>query len=229
MTASDATSIFQRAMGAEFDRLHPQIRTRFSVGVESGTGSIGRGVMTEIWHAGTWIRPFLALGASRHILVPRRGRGVPFVIENLPYVDSYGREAVTFARTFAFPQGAARFDATMVHDADRGCIVDYVGTHQHLITDLHLSADDEGGLVIRSGVHRFHEGPLRLRVPEAVSGEARVREWYDDDARCFRIEVALVNRWCGRLFGYRGTFQAERVAAGAHLRADLRPVREHAG
>ncbi|GAA2577837.1 DUF4166 domain-containing protein [Streptomyces tubercidicus] len=223
------TSIFRRVLGADFDRLHPQVRRRFSVGLDSGEACIGRGTMDRIWHGRSFVRPFLALGGSRNILVPQAGRNVPFVIENVPYTDSFGRETVTFVRTFAFPGRPRRFDATMVYSPERGCVVDYLGTHQHLATDLHFTVDDSGALVIRSGEHRFREGPVDVRVPDLIGGDAVVRESYDDAAGCFRIQVRVGNRRFGPLFGYEGSFSAEFVNATERgVRAGLRPVREEA-
>ncbi|WP_367131332.1 MULTISPECIES: DUF4166 domain-containing protein [Streptomyces] len=223
------TSIFQRAMGSDFDRLHPQLQRRFSVGLDSGEACTGTGTMDEILHGRSFVRPFLALGGSRNILVPRAGRNVPFVIENVPYRDSYGRETVTFVRTFRFPGRPRRFDATMVFSPDRGCIVDYLGTHQHLASDLHLTADRAGALVIRSGEHRFREGPVDARVPQLIAGDAVARESYDDEAGCFRIEVRVSNRRFGLLLGYRGTFTAQyKDVATCGVRTGLRPVREEA-
>lgn len=222
------TSIFRKAIGSDFDRLYPQLQRRFSVGLDSGEACIGRGVMEQVWHGRGFVRPFLALGATRHILVPQVGAGVPFRIENFPYRDRYGRETVTFARTFSFPGGRERhWDATMIHSPVRGCIVDYLGTHQHLASDLHLSAEPDGSLLIRSGEHRFREGPVDLRVPDLIGGEAEVRESFDDATGRFRIRVRVVNRRFGPLFGYHGTFDAEFVRV-AEAPGRLRPVREEA-
>ncbi|MEU9714832.1 DUF4166 domain-containing protein [Streptomyces sp. NPDC047976] len=221
------TSIFRAHMGADFDRLHPQIQRRFSVGLHSGEGCIGRGTMERIWHGGSFVKPFLRLGGTRNILVPHEGRNVPFVIENLPYTDSFGRETVTFVRTFHLPDGPRRFDATMVHSPERDCVLDYLGTHQHLASDLHMSAEPDGSLLIRSGEHRFREGPVDVRVPELIGGDAEVRESFDDATGRFRIRVRVVNRRFGPLFGYEGSFTAEYVDARAHgVRGSLRPVRE---
>ncbi|MCF6526521.1 DUF4166 domain-containing protein [Streptomyces sp. JJ36] len=223
------TSIFRRVLGADFDRLHPRLQRRFSVGLESGEACIGRGTMDRVWQGRGFVRPFLALGSTRNILVPRAGRDVPFTIENVPYRDAYGRETVTFVRTFAFPGGPRRFDATMIHSPERGCVVDYLGTHQHLASELHFAVDDEGALLIRSGEHRFREGPVDVRVPELLGGEAEVRESWDEDAGRFRVRVRVANRRFGPLFGYEGSFAAEYVpAARRAVRAGLRPVREEA-
>jgi hypothetical protein len=142
-------------------------------------------------------------------------------------VDGLGRETVTWVRTFELPGRTRRFDATMVYADRRGCIVDYLGTHQHLAVDIHLSVDERGGLRLRSGEQRFYEGPIAFRFPLLFSGVADVREWFDDATQLFRIEVVVTNRTWGRLFGYRGWFTAEwpRCARDA-VPPHVRPVRE---
>ncbi|MER8045777.1 DUF4166 domain-containing protein [Streptomyces sp. NPDC094032] len=226
------SSIFRTAMGeAAFGRLQPELRRRFSVGLDSGELCVGRGVMERIWHGRgvtrPLLRPFLALGGTRNILVPRTGRDVPFTIENVPYLDSYGRETVTFVRTFDLPGGPRRFDATMVLGPGPGCVLDYLGTHQHLASELRLSAEPDGSLLIRSGEHRFREGPVDLRVPHLIGGDAEVRESFDESTGRFRIRVRVVNRYVGPLFGYEGSFAAEYAPVRERgVRAGLRPVRE---
>ena len=86
-----------------------------------------------------------------------------------------------------------------------------------------------GGLTLRSDAQRFYEGPFGFPFPMLLSGIADVCEWYDDAARCFRIEVAVRNRVWGPLFGYKGGFQVERipVAAGA-VPSRILPVRTEA-
>ncbi|GAB3451023.1 DUF4166 domain-containing protein [Streptomonospora sediminis] len=226
MSSAPAPPLFVRAMGSDFDRLHPQLQRRFSVGLADGRACVGRGVMHRIWHGPGWIRPFLAVGALRNILVPEAGENVGFTIENVPYRDSFGREALTFARTFAFARRLRRFDATMVYSSQRGCIVDYLGTHQHLATDLHARADEEGALVIESGPVRLREGPVDAGVPGAVSGRARVRESYDPAQGCFGISVRVDNPVVGPLFGYEGWFRASYTDAAEMGRARVRPRRE---
>ncbi|MEU7877103.1 DUF4166 domain-containing protein [Microbispora bryophytorum] len=219
------TSIFQRALGADFARLHPQLQRRFGVSVTGGQACVGTGVMEHVWHAG-FTRPFLALGGTRNILVPAQGRQVPFTIENYPYVDTYGRETVSFVRTFDLPGRPRRFDAQMVHDPAKG-IVDYLGSHQHLAVDLDFQVDERGGLVIRSGGFRFHEGRLSCRLPALMTGTAVVRESYDDEAGEFRIGVTVSHPRLGPMFGYWGAFQVHYVDVTEHgVPATVMPRRE---
>jgi hypothetical protein len=224
-----ATSMFRTVMGDAFDRLHPELRRRFSVGLAGGEACTGRGVMHRIWHGPAFVKPFLALGTTRNILVPRPGRNVPFVIENVPYADTFGRETVSFVRTFDLPGRPRRFDAQMVLSPKGDRVLDYLGTHQHLASELHFTAEPDGSLLIRSGEHRFREGPVDVRVPELVGATAEVRESYDEAAGRFRIRVRVVNRYFGPLFGYEGSFTASYTPVrGCGVRAGLRPVREEA-
>ncbi len=133
---------------------------------------------------------------------------------------------MTFARTFRFDT-PRHWDATMVYSTQRAALVDYLGTHQHLAVDLHLSVDERGGLVIRSGEQRLHEGPLNFKIPPLITGAAEVREYYDDELDRFRIHVAVTNHRFGPLFGYHGTFTASYVEADAVPQA-AKPVRETA-
>jgi hypothetical protein len=223
------TAIFQQALGADFDRLHPRMRQRFGLRSADHLACVGSGVMDEVWSGPPLVRPFLLLGATRNILLPRHGRNVPFTVENYAYRDWFGRETVSFVRTFEWPPRRHRFDATMVYDARRALIVDYLGTHQHLATDLHLRVDARGGLHLRSGRMRFREGRADIGLGELVTGVARLHEWYDEAAGRFRIRVRVTHRWLGVLFGYHGSFAVRFVdTRTGGVPAAVKPRREEA-
>lgn len=221
-------SIYERAMGSEFMKLHPRIQERFGFKSEDRIASIGTGVMDEVWLGPAYTLPFLYIGTWRNIMFPQAGRNVPFTIENYAYLDGYGRETVTWIRKYRFPGKHRRFDATMIHSPERGRVVDYLGTHQHLAVDIDLSVDPNGGLRLRSGEQRFYEGPLAFRFPMMFSGHADVCEWFDDASGRFRISVEVSNRHWGKLFGYRGAFDTEYrpVSSSADIPADVKPLRE---
>lgn len=208
------TSIYQRALGSDFQRLHPQIQRRFGLTSAGGLASVGRGVMEEIWRGRPYTLPFLYVGTWRSIMFPEVGRDIPFTIENYAFVDGFGRETVTWVRTFDSTK-RRRFDAYMIYSEARGGIVDYLGSHEHLAVDIELRVDEQGGLCLRSGEQRFYEGPVAFRFPLFFSGVAEVREWYDEAAGRFRISVDVRNRVWGRLFGYRGSFTVDWLPVGA--------------
>lgn len=202
------TSIYQQALGSDFNRLHPQIQRRFGLHSGSGLAAVGSGVMERIWHGAAYTLPFLYVGAWRRIMFPEQGTNIPFTIQNYAYIDPLGRETVTWVRTFA-TRKHRRFDAYMIYSEERECIVDYLGTHEHLAVDIELSVAPNGGLRLRSGAQRFYEGPIAFSFPLFFSGTAEVCEWYDDIEQCFRIEVKASNPTWGKLFGYTGRFQVE--------------------
>jgi hypothetical protein len=187
------TSIYRRALGPDFDRLHPQVQCRFGFSSADRVAAIGAGVMERVWHGAAYTLPFLYLGAWRRIMFPEQGRDVPFTIQNYAFRDAFGRETVTWLRTFE-TRRRRRFDAYMIYSERRRRIVDYLGTHQHLAVDLDLSVDERGGLRLRSGAQRFFEGPVGFSFPLLFSGVAEVCEWYDEATERFRIEVTVRNR-----------------------------------
>jgi Domain of unknown function (DUF4166) len=218
-------SIYHRALGADFGRLHPQIQRRFGFTSSDGLASIGRGLMEQVWHGRLYTLPFLYVGTWRRIMFPEYGRNVPFTIENYAYRDPLGRETVTWLRTFR-TRRVRRFDAYMIYSEQRGRIVDYLGSHQHLAVDIDLAVDERGGLHLRSSEQRFYEGPLAFRFPLLFSGVADVHEWYDDKAQTFRIDVRVSNSRWGPLFGYHGHFQVEWHTLGVQgLPPAIRPRR----
>ena len=182
--------------------------------------------MEEVYHGRFYTLPFLYIGAWRRIMFPEQGRDVPFTIENYAYVDGFGRETVTWIRTFQ-TRKPRRFDAYMIFSEDRGRIVDYLGSHQHLAVDIELAVDERGGLRLRSGAQRFYEGMIGFSFPLVFSGIADVCEWYDESIDKFRIEVNVYNRPWGPLFGYRGSFDVEwKNVAADEVPAHIKPVRE---
>lgn len=220
------TSIYSRALGSDFARLHPEIQRRFGFSSADNIASIGRGVMEEIWKGGPHTLPFLYVGTWRRIMFPETGRNIPFTIENYAFVDQFGRETVSWIRTFESSR-TRRFDAYMVYSQTRGQIIDYLGSHQHLAVDIELSVDSDGGLRLRSGAQRFYEGRIGFRFPMLFSGIADVREWYDERARKFRISVDVRNSTWGPLFGYRGSFDVEwRTLSAGEVPAHILPARQ---
>lgn len=220
------TSIFARALGDDFRRLHPMLQRRFGVGLEAGYACVGRGTMHAIRRGPWWTVPFLQIGRLRNILVPEVGEDVPFTVENYPYRDDFGRETITFVREYA-TRRPSRFDATMIYSEERGRIVDYLGTHQHLAVDLELTVEADGSLHLRSDAQRFYEGPIAFAFPMLLSGRADLRESFDDDAGVYRIRLEVRNRVFGFLFGYEGEFSCD-FAAASDAPDRLRPVRTEA-
>jgi uncharacterized protein DUF4166 len=186
-------SIYEQALGDQFKQLHPRIQKRFGFSSRDKLASIGTGIMEKLWHGAFYTMPFLYIGSWRRIMFPEQGRSIPFTIRNYAYLDEYGRETVTWIRNFQ-TRTPRRFDAYMIYSQQRGKIIDYMGTHQHLAVDIDLSVDERGGLHLRSDAQRFYEGFVGFSFPMAFSGVANVCEWFDDNDQKFHIEVNVSNK-----------------------------------
>ena len=221
------TSIYRRAMGSDFDKLHPKIQERFGFSSEDNIAKVGTGVMDDVWRGRAFTLPFLLLGSTRRVLFPSKGKNIPFTISNYAYLDSFGRETVTWSRRFAMKNRIRAFDATMVYSEQHNCIVDYIGTHQHVVADIDCRADSDGGMTIHAGAQRFYEGRVGFDFPMILSGHANVREWYDAVAEQYRISVSVENDKFGRLFGYSGSFTVRQFTCTPdEVPLDVKPLRE---
>lgn len=219
------SSIYKQALGELFYKLHPRIQERFGFNSQSGIAFVGEGTMQSISFA-KWAALPLALGASRHIMFPQGGTNIPFTIENYAYRDAFGREIITWNRTFRFGNRLRKFDATMIYSEDRQCIVDYLGTKQHLAVDLDLSVSENGGLCIRSDAQRFYEGWLQFAIPPIFTGVAEVCEWYDEASDHYQISVEVVHPVFGKVFVYRGSFHVLIQSVGdAQVPLHVKPLR----
>jgi len=220
------TSIYEQALGNDFRKLHPRIQQRFGFSSKDRVASIGHGVMESIWYS-KWAALPLYLGTFRNIMFPQGGNKVPFTIGNYAYLDSYGRETVTWCRKFKFANTIRSFDATMIYSPIRQRIVDYLGSKQHLAVDLQISVQDNGGIKIRSGEQRFYERGVQFRFPYLLTGIADVSEWYDDEENTYKISVEVNNQLLGTVFRYKGRFQArfEEIDEEA-IPLEARPLRE---
>lgn len=207
-TVDRGTSIYERALGDDFDDLHPKIQERFGFTSADDVACLGRGTMEYVRNGGPHVLPFLWFGATHNTMFPEENTAVPFTIRNYAYEDAFGRETVTWLRTFDMPR-RRRFDAAMIYSEERDRIVDYLGTHHHLAVDIHLSVSEAGGIQIQTGAQRLCVLGRGTPFPLWLSAQATVHEWYDEDAETFRISVDVSNPLLGPVFEYRGSFDVE--------------------
>ena len=221
-------SIYKKTLGADFNKLHPKIQERFGFNSDKKIAAIGNGIMAKVWYGKFYTLPFLYIGTWRNIMFPQKGKNIPFTIQNYAYKDGYGRETVTWIRKYQFPNKTRRFDATMIYSNKKKCIIDYLGTHQHLAVDIKMSINANGGIQLKSGEQRFHEGFLSFIFPQFFTGNASVCEWYDDKEEKFKISVVVKNKLWGALFGYEGSFDVKYIDVNAkdEIPKEVLPVRE---
>lgn len=221
------TSIYQHHLGEDFDRLHPMMQKRFGFSSQDGVAQVGSGTMETVSRGRLFTLPFLMLGSTRRILFPDYGTNVPFTVSNYAYVDSFGRETITWSRRYKLKRRYRCFDATMIYSEQRKAIVDYLGTHQHLAVVLDCFVDDDGGMNFRGADQRFYEHFIGFKFPRLFSGNAEVREWWNEEQDRYEISVRVTNKVFGDLFGYRGHFNLREFSCTRdEIPLDVMPIRE---
>ncbi|MCP3027434.1 DUF4166 domain-containing protein [Halobacillus sp. A5] len=196
-------SIFHRALGEKFNRLHPELQKKFGLTSEQKVMILGQGRMTEIRGTPLWLRPFLNLGAKDHLIFAERGKNVPFTLENYSYVDEQGREAVSYVRRFFFPYAIRGFDAAMYYDEEEQAIVDCLGKSSSITTVLETDVTKEGGLLLQS---------RKLNVKSSWTTTdltTSLYEHYDEEEQAFRVHVHVEHPWLGTLIMYEGVVHTE--------------------
>lgn len=183
-------SVYERVLASRIDELDPGLRAYFGP-IPDGSVGRGEGVYEVAGSRRRWLRPVFAWLASREVLFPEYGRGIPFTVEN--------RGDRTARRTFSFP-GRERLmiDAMSVVD---GALHDRLGRRGGLEVELALDAVD-GGLRMRSRRQWLHLGPLRFRIP----GLVRVELAETAHGGRQHVDVRMTAPLLGEVFRYAGSF-----------------------
>lgn len=184
-------SIYARALGADFARLHPELQRFFSTDTVTASGTFA-----EAGSRLALMRPLLGITARFGLLFPEFGREVPFTIEVSPVSDA----AVATVRRLRFATGIR----TM---ADRttlvaGRLVD-VHARGRLLVEMTVTATPEGALRARSGRARLRLGRALIPVPAPA---VQLTQTYDEARAEFTIDVSMRVPGVGEVFAYRGRF-----------------------
>jgi hypothetical protein len=195
-TKPATTSVYQRVLGDEFEKLDPRLRAYFSL-PEPGMVGRGTGVYEVAGSRKRWLRPVFSYLAARRILFPEFGRDIPFTVTNVPGPG----DGLSSGREFLFP-GQTRLMEDTMHVVN-GHLHDFLGRSRGLEVRFVLHVRD-GGLVMVSDASWLHLGPIRVRIPAVFSARVVLNEWWDGDAQ--RVSVHLHNPLFGDLFEYVGRF-----------------------
>ncbi|MGV2621155.1 UNVERIFIED_CONTAM: DUF4166 domain-containing protein [Halobacillus marinus] len=195
-------SIYQQALGEEFERLHPELKKKFGLTSDQHLMILGQGRMQEIRGTHPVLRPLLQFGVRDHLVFGERGKDVPFTIENYAYQDEQGRETVSWIRRFFFPYAIRGFDAAMHFNEGKQTIVDELGKSGNVQTSLSMHVTPEGGLYMESA-------GLQLKEKTVLNAVTSVYEHFDERENAIRVHVHVEHPALGTLLMYEGTVHVE--------------------
>lgn len=221
-------SAYRRQMGAEYEKLHPEIQKRFDFSTSNQIAFIGRGRMEKIWNGNKVAVFVLKLLSKSSILFPRTGENIEYEIHNYPYIDSFGREVHSLNRVFFFPDEEQRFDGTATYSESKKRIVEYLGLDHRMLFEMDL-AEENGAIRFYSGRQFMFLGKLKIPVPSLFRGNIDLIEWFDEPTQRFYLDLKVKSPIFGPLFGFSGWFEAEYLEfKDKTVPEKFRPAREEA-
>jgi hypothetical protein len=231
------TGVYEYALGEAAADLHPEVRERYALGSDDAFATVGRGLMDIT--RGAVALPVLYAMPARNLLFPESGEDVPFSVTTVGWRDPAGYEALTTRRSFEFDGTLRQFDSTTVWDAggtsssepsvadapgdaDRGRLLDFLGTGGHVVSELHPRVED-GALVVEGGKQWTRVGGRYLPTPGPLGVDVTVRDRYDETDEQFHVTATVESDLVGHILGYRGSFTQERREM-ERVPDDLKPV-----
>ena len=202
------TGLFERALGDEWNSLHPALRERYSLTSTDDRSLLGSGRIDLSRNVLAY--PILWAGTAEDFLFPEAGFDIPFTIRTDAFEDTEGYEALTFRREFD-TEPRRTFVDTFRWNPERECVTNLFGREGRVVADLYPTVED-GALRLEVGdqwVRAWDYHPL----PEPLWVDAVTRDWYDEGAERHRIGATITNPLVGHVFGYTGVFDLEREPA----------------
>jgi hypothetical protein len=197
-TTTAQTSVYQRVLGTDFDKLSPELHDYFSLPPEQG--QVGR--VTGVFHvAGSrraWMRPLLHLLAWRRVVFPEFNRDVPFRAINIPGPG----EGLSSLREIELP-GRMRLVEDTIHVIDDRMHI-FMGRKRGAELRLRLTVKDGGLLTISDGFW-LHIAGQRIRVPKLFAPKVVMTQSWGWSRHQLLITVS--NPVVGDVFEYSGCFR----------------------
>jgi len=187
-------SVWQRALGDDYELLSPGLRDYFARPPE-GTVGRGSGRYEVAGSSRRWLRPVLVVLAWRRILFPEFGHGIPFTVTNTP-----AGAALRGWRTFDFPSRPRVMQDEMRIVDDR--LHDFLGRRGELEAQLELEVVD-GALRLHTERLWLNLGRVRLALPRL----ARIRLVEESVENGQRVSAVLSSPVIGDWFEYTGEFR----------------------
>lgn len=197
-------SIFEAALGADAERLDPEVRRYLS---DSGKGrGIGEGILevagSRLGMLNLLARPF----AGPQLLITSHQRDVPFRIAYRAETSTDGAHALYSERSFRFRDGTQTLVDELSTGESPGRLRNALGRARRIELVLRCSADEEGRLILESEETRIRLGRVRFRLPRLLAVRAEVVSGYDSESRMHTIDASVRSPLLGSVLEYRGSF-----------------------
>ncbi|MBT0566982.1 DUF4166 domain-containing protein [Williamsia sp. CHRR-6] len=198
--------IFRDAMGADFDRLHPNIAWRYSIDSTSDVAQTATGMIDSVRSTSLLTPPVARLFRKRNVMPTTTSRLVPFTQETYCYRDERGRENLAMLYRFAYSQGDQGLHSLLVNG--QSGMVNYLGDGPDVLFVLHTRVGPRGSLIQETEPMQFLGKAAKVGMRGLLASTMRYVEEWDDEHQRFRVDVTVRNRILGDVLQFSGWFTA---------------------
>ncbi|MFB1082925.1 DUF4166 domain-containing protein [Jeotgalibacillus sp. JSM ZJ347] len=200
-------SMFQKAMGEDFDKLHPSLQKKYALNSSSDYKVITKGTMHEIKGGSRLVRKVSHLGVKMNFAFPERGEEIPFYMENAAYRDRHGRETMSWRRSFTFPETVRCFYDKMKEGEQPNSVDNFTDQWGIARLPLNLKATKTGGMLLTSRDMTLHIGKKYMKIPRILGVRATVLEEYNDQTELFDVHIHIYQPLFGTILSYKGSVE----------------------
>ncbi|WP_227396448.1 DUF4166 domain-containing protein [Jeotgalibacillus aurantiacus] len=198
-------SMFEKAVGNSFNRMHPELQKKYALHSESGYMVITEGTMHEIKGGSLLVRKVSILGTKLNFAFPERGDEIPFYMENKAYKDKHGKESMTWKRTFRFP-GTVRYFHDEMKEGEHPDTVDNLTDQWGIVRlPLDLKVTKTGGMLLTSRTMTVHLFNTIIQIPSFLGVKATVIEEFNKEKDLFDVHIHIYQPLFGTILSYKGT------------------------
>ncbi len=196
--------VFLDALGAEAERLHPEILAQYRAPAPAGHAE---GVFAVAGSRfGRWAalaRPIVGPG----LLVPTSGRDVPFVLRTITGRAETGRATLDSTREFLFPGRTARIVDRLTVSVRPGLVRNLLGARGRVELIEECSVTAEGFLRMRTVRVALRLCGRRFALPGPLGVRVDLVDGWDAEHRRRTIDMRAVNPVLGTVLEYRGWYR----------------------
>lgn len=196
--------VFLDALGADAERLHPEILAQYRAPVAAGHAEGVFAVAgSRFGRAAGLVRPIVGPG----LLVPTSGRDVPFVLRTASGRTETGRATLDSIREFRFPGRTARIVDRLTVSVRPGLVRNLLGARGRVELIEECSVTAEGFLRMRTIRVALRLFGRRFALPGPLGVRVDLIDGWDAEHRRRTIDMRAVNPLLGTVLEYRGWYR----------------------
>lgn len=200
---ADNMHYYEKVLGDDFSRLHPQLQARYSEPI--GQTRRIEGTMHVVENGAALTTPLLQLAQPTKFMFAETGEDVPFILETTSAQVGDTVE-IHWKRAFYFEHATRYYNTLMVIDEKTNIVLDYNGDGKFFASQMDIRVTAEGELYMKSVAQYIRIGTRFIQLPKRLEGIGMAIESFNEQQQALQIAVSVYNPIIGVVKQYRGIY-----------------------